>query len=241
MPASSARAARPTSSWSTATRSAIPPRSGGCGDGSGATAEGSSLVRPVLLFADLLVAEAAPAHDAVAVGDHAGVAAEVDGAVAGAQAGLVRVLAQHVLDTAGLAGPVRVVPRTADRGRVGEPAALGVEGSQLLVVAQLLGPAGALDGPHPLTRGRLARPPPGWRRRRLRSRLTNGAIPVTVATNRWGWSITGASLRNSPLQRRRTSVVEPVSSACRGADSSPSGTRSMNSSISASSGSEAIE
>src|ERR1035437_467768 len=156
MPATSARAARPTSSWSTATRSAIPPRSGGCGDGSGATAEGSSLVRPVLLFADLLVAEAAPAHDAVAVGDHAGVAAEVDGAVAGAQAGLVRVLAQHVLDTAGLAGPLRVVPRTAHRGRVGEPAALGVEGSQLLVVAQLLGPAGALDGHHRLVRRPLA-------------------------------------------------------------------------------------
>src|ERR1035437_3129268 len=122
MPASSARAARPTSSWSTATRSAIPPRSGGCGDGSGATAEGSSLVRPVLLFADLLVAEAAPAHDAVAVGDHAGVAAEVDGAVAGAQAGLVRVLAQHVLDTAGLAGPLRVVPRTAHRTAAARPA-----------------------------------------------------------------------------------------------------------------------
>src|SRR5207302_11148664 len=103
-------------------------------------------VRPVLLFADLLVVEAATAHDAARGGDHPRVAAEEDPTVAGVHAARVRVLAEHVLDPADFSRPRGVVPRPADRGHVGEPGELAVERAQLVGIAELLRTAGTLQG-----------------------------------------------------------------------------------------------
>ena len=117
------------------------------------------------------------AQDRLAVLDHRRMAAEMRHALCRISEPLIGVLPDDVVHPADLAGPAGVVPRPAHGRHVDQPWEFTRELHELVVVAELRGLAGALDQEQPPIALSF---PPRASCASVRTRLTNGATPVTV-------------------------------------------------------------
>src|SRR5262249_24834337 len=97
------------------------------------------------LFKHLILLPAGAGQDSAAILHHVRMPAQISGGIFRPQSPNISVLANQIVDPSGFTSPVRVLPRTADRGDIFEPRSLGGKLFHFVAIAEFPRAAAALQ------------------------------------------------------------------------------------------------